>query len=48
LVFVGLNDTKVTCRVHPGEAKSPGEAMNLVVDAARAILFDPQTDQQLQ
>lgn len=48
LVFVGLNDTKVTCRVHPGEAKSPGEAMDLVVDTTRAILFDPQTDQQLQ
>jgi multiple sugar transport system ATP-binding protein len=48
LVFVGLNDTKVTCRVHPGEAKSPGEAMDLVVDTTRAILFDPQTDRQLQ
>jgi multiple sugar transport system ATP-binding protein len=48
LVFVGLNDTKVTCRVHPGEAKSPGETMDLVVDTTRAIVFDPQTDQQLQ
>lgn len=44
LVFIHLNDAKVTCRVHPEKAKSPGETIRLVVDLSKAILFDPQTE----
>ena len=48
LVVVPFNDTEVTCRVHPGEARKPGEAMPLVVDLSKAILFDPGTENRLQ
>ncbi len=47
LVFVNLNATKVTCRVHPESAKLPGEEISLMVDLSRAILFDPQTEERI-
>jgi len=48
LVMVPFNDTEVTCRVHPGAARRPGEAMPLTVDLSKAILFDPDTETRLQ
>ncbi|MEJ2479074.1 MAG: sn-glycerol-3-phosphate ABC transporter ATP-binding protein UgpC [Acidihalobacter sp.] len=47
LIFVHLNDTKVVCRVHPPEAKQPGERMELLFDLAKAVFFDPQTEQRI-
>jgi multiple sugar transport system ATP-binding protein len=44
LIFVTLNDTKVCCRAHPTEAKRPGDAMQLVFDVSKAVLFDPKTE----
>jgi multiple sugar transport system ATP-binding protein len=47
LVFVSLNGTDVTCRVHPEAAHAPGENMPLMMDMAKSILFDPETEIQL-
>ncbi|MCP4690337.1 MAG: sn-glycerol-3-phosphate ABC transporter ATP-binding protein UgpC [Desulfobacterales bacterium] len=47
LVFVSINDKKVTCRVHPDEAKAPGEAMQFKVDMSHAIFFDPETEKRI-
>ncbi len=47
LIFVHINDTKVVCRVHPPEAKQPGEHMELQFDLAKAVFFDPQTEQRV-
>jgi multiple sugar transport system ATP-binding protein len=48
LVMVPFNDTEVTCRVHPGAARRPGESMPLAVDLSKAILFDPNTETRVQ
>jgi multiple sugar transport system ATP-binding protein len=48
LVMVPFNDTEVTCRVHPGAARRPGETMPLAVDLSKAILFDPNTETRVQ
>jgi multiple sugar transport system ATP-binding protein len=48
LVFITLNGKDVTCRVHPGEAGSPGDPIALKMDLSKAILFDPATEQQIQ
>jgi multiple sugar transport system ATP-binding protein len=47
LVFITLNNREVTCRVHPSEARNPGEMMPLMMDMTNAILFDPQTEERL-
>ncbi|SME94001.1 ABC transporter ATP-binding protein [Pseudogulbenkiania subflava] len=47
LIFVTLNDTKVCCRAHPTEAKRPGDAMQLVFDVSKAVLFDPKTEMRI-
>ena len=47
LIFVHINDTKVVCRVHPPEAKQAGEDMELLFDLAKAVFFDPQTEQRV-
>ena len=41
LVFVGINEVEVTCRVRPGEAKPPGENMALMIDMSKAVFFEP-------
>jgi len=48
LVYVQLNQTEVTCRVRPQEARSPGQIMDLGLDLSSAILFDPQNECQIQ
>ncbi|MFC1877385.1 ABC transporter ATP-binding protein [Thermodesulfobacteriota bacterium] len=47
LVFVRINEKKVTCRVHPNAAKRPGETMKLMLDMSSAIFFDPDTELQI-
>ncbi len=47
LVFVRINEKKVTCRVHPNAAKRPGETMKLMLDMSSAIFFDPNTGLQI-
>ena len=47
LVFVKINEKKVTCRVHPNAAKRPGQTMKLMLDMSSAIFFDPNTELQI-
>jgi multiple sugar transport system ATP-binding protein len=47
LVFVNINGSEVTCRVHPNAAKRPGESMQLMLDMSGAIFFDPKTEEQI-
>jgi len=47
LVFVNINGKEVTCRVHPNEAKRPGETMKLMIDMSSALFFDPDTEVQI-
>ena len=47
LIFVHINDTKVVCRVHPPEAKQPGERMELLFDLAKAVFFDPDNEHRV-
>lgn len=44
LIFIRINENKVTCRVHPNAAKRPGETMKLMLDMSSAIFFDPDTE----
>ena len=48
LVFVRINGTEVTCRVHPESAVNPGEPMKLVIDMARVFFFDPETGERIR
>jgi multiple sugar transport system ATP-binding protein len=48
LVFVRINDKEITCRVHPADAKNPGETMTLMVDMSKAIFFDPETENRIR
>ena len=48
LVFVNINGREVTCRVHPDEAKPPGDKMRLMLDMSRAIYFNPGTEEQIR
>ena len=47
LVIVSINGKDVTCRVHPADAKQPGEDMSLMIDMSKAIFFDPETEERL-
>ncbi len=47
LVFVKINNKEVNCRVHPQEAKNPGEEMILSIDMSKAIFFDPTTEERI-
>jgi len=47
LVFVNINDKKVTCRVRPNEAKSVGETIDLSIEMSKAIFFDPDSGQRI-
>jgi multiple sugar transport system ATP-binding protein len=44
LVLVEMNETKVTCRVHPAHARRPGEDIELMFDMSKAVFFDPTTE----
>jgi len=43
LVFVGINDREITCRVRPGEARKPNQAMQLMIDMSKAVFFDTES-----
>jgi multiple sugar transport system ATP-binding protein len=48
LVFVGINDKEVTCRVHPDATGNPGEIMDLKVDMSKALFFNPDSGERIQ
>lgn len=47
LVSIRLNDTKICCRVHPGEAAVPGQPMPFVVDLSKSLLFDRDSGRRI-
>jgi len=47
LALIHLNDTPVTCRVHPESAPHPGENMSLMFDLSKLVFFDPQTEKRI-
>ena len=44
LVLIHLNDTPVTCRVHPEAGARPGQPATLMFDLSKLVYFDPQTE----
>jgi multiple sugar transport system ATP-binding protein len=47
LVFVGINEEEVTCRVRPDEAVSPGGNMELMIDMSKAVFFEPESGKRI-
>ena len=47
LVFTKINDQKITCRIHPDKAVSPGQSMDLGFDISKAVIFDSLTQKKL-
>jgi multiple sugar transport system ATP-binding protein len=47
LVLIQLNDTPVTCRVHPEAGAQPTQQMQLMFDVSKLVFFDPQTEQRI-
>ena len=43
LILIHLNDTPVTCRIHPEANARPGQSMTLMFDLSKLVFFDPQT-----
>jgi multiple sugar transport system ATP-binding protein len=47
LVLIHLNDTPVTCRVHPEAGARPGQPATLLFDLSKLVFFDPQTEKRI-
>ncbi len=47
MTFLRMSGTEVVARIDPMHATAPGQTMRLMVDMARACLFDPDTTQRL-
>ncbi|MBB5192508.1 multiple sugar transport system ATP-binding protein [Silvimonas terrae] len=43
MIFTRINGKDVTARVHPRDAKGPGEVMRLALDMGKVVFFDPKT-----
>ncbi len=48
LILIHLNDTPVTCRIHPETHARSGENINLVFDLSKLAFFDPQTEARIR
>jgi multiple sugar transport system ATP-binding protein len=47
LILIHLNDTPVTCRVHPEAGARPGQSMALMFDLSKLVFFGPQTERRI-
>jgi multiple sugar transport system ATP-binding protein len=47
LVLIQLNDTPVTCRVHPEAGAQPTQQMQFMFDVSKLVFFDPQSEQRI-
>ena len=47
LVLVYLNGQEVNCRVHPAEAKAPGQMMDLMFNMEKAVFFHLKTEERI-
>ncbi|WP_053937408.1 ABC transporter ATP-binding protein [Amantichitinum ursilacus] len=48
MIFTKINGKEVVARVHPRDAKGPGETMRLALDMSKVVLFDPKTELRLE
>ncbi|MFC4161184.1 ABC transporter ATP-binding protein [Chitinimonas lacunae] len=47
LVTISINGVKAVARCHPQAVARPGEAMRLLIDPGKALLFDPVSENRL-
>jgi multiple sugar transport system ATP-binding protein len=47
VVWIDAGGQLLSAMVHDNRAFAPGDAVTFAIDAARASLFDPQTEQRL-
>jgi len=47
LVLTHVNGVEVCARLHPRDAKAPGESVRLQPDVSKAVLFDAETEKRL-
>jgi len=47
LVLTRINDEECECRVHPAEAKRPGEMMDVLFNMEKAVFFDSVTEARI-
>ena len=48
LILIELNDTPVTCRIHPETRVRSGETTELVFDLSKLVFFDPDTEKRIR
>lgn len=48
LVHITLNNQGVNCRIDPHHAGAVGETMELMMNASKAVLFDPETEARIR
>jgi multiple sugar transport system ATP-binding protein len=48
LVLIHLNDTPVTCRIHPETHAVAGENLDLMFDLSKLAFFDPETEVRIR
>ena len=48
LVLIHLNDTPVTCRIHPETHAVAGEYLDLMFDLSKLAFFDPETEVRIR
>jgi len=47
LLLIKVNGTDVCCRVHPDDARLPGETMDLMFDLSKAVFFDAGSETRI-
>ena len=48
LILIELNDTPVTCRVHPETMVRSGQMTELMFDLSKLVFFDPETEKRIR
>jgi len=48
LILIELNDTPVTCRVHPETMVRSGQTTELMFDLSKLVFFDPETERRIR
>jgi multiple sugar transport system ATP-binding protein len=48
LILIELNDTPVTCRIHPETRVRSGQTTELVFDLSKLVFFDPESEKRIR
>ena len=48
LILIELNETPVTCRVHPETMVRSGQMTELMFDLSKLVFFDPETERRIR